>query len=310
MTRIRPRPERTSSTRRTRSSSSRPSVAKSLMKVARLTSLIVALRPWAPGHRLDHEVVVVLARAGAVVRPDCGRAAPRRVERRTSRTAPARATSSNELRDRVDAEREAVDPVAHRDLVRLGREAHVGGALAGAEHQQVVEDAVGVALLPVGRRPPRRRPRVGEPVDALRAQRRVHVLARHEARGRSGSRRACWPVSRCSTSASSSCGVVIFFIRISMSPRRSWLLPSVCSSSTSWRRGLPPELLLVLGARVAEAAQAERAQLGRVLRVVRAPHRARRLELPEAVPAGDEVARGHEARLDDNSCGIKAVADH
>ena len=43
-----------------------------------------------------------------------------------------------------------------------------------------------------------------------------------------------WPVSRCSTSASSSCGVVIFFIRIRTSPSRSWLLPSVWSSSTSW----------------------------------------------------------------------------
>src|SRR5262245_29164009 len=42
------------------------------------------------------------------------------------------------------------------------------------------------------------------------------------------------PVSRCSTSASSSWGVVSFFIRIRMSPRRSLLRDSTWISSTSF----------------------------------------------------------------------------
>jgi len=122
------------------------------------------------------------------------------------------------LRERVHAEGEAVDPVSHRHVLRPRLEAHVGGALAGAEGQEVVEHAVGVALLPV--------------------------------------------------------------------------------------RGL------ALGGGFARAAEAERAQLRRVLGVVRAPRGAERVELAQAVPAGDEAGRGHDPRLDDNSFGIKAVAAH
>ena len=58
-------------------------------------------------------------------------------------------------------------------------------------------------------------------------------------------------------------------------------------------RGLAPELLLVLGRRLAEAVEAERAELGGILGVVRAPDGAGRLELAEAVPAADEVTPHH-----------------
>src|SRR5262249_33019208 len=51
------------------------------------------------------------------------------------------------------------------------------------------------------------------------------------------------------------------------------------------RGGAPPELLLVLLARLAEAAAAVRAHLARQLGVVRAPGRHHRVELVEAVPA-------------------------
>ena len=46
-----------------------------------------------------------------------------------------------------------------------------------------------------------------------------------------------------------------------------------------------PELHLVLLAGLAEAREAERAELGGVLGVVRAPDRALGVELPQAVPA-------------------------
>ena len=49
--------------------------------------------------------------------------------------------------------------------------------------------------------------------------------------------------------------------------------------------GVPPELLLVLLARVAEAPEAERAELGRVLGVVRAPGGGNGVELTQAIPA-------------------------
>ena len=49
LSRQRPKPERSSSMRRTRSSSSRPRVPKSLRKVSRLTSLMEALVPWDVG---------------------------------------------------------------------------------------------------------------------------------------------------------------------------------------------------------------------------------------------------------------------
>ena len=117
----------------------------------------------------------------------------------------------------------------------------------------------------------------------------LDVLAADERRGRPGSRRACCPVSRCSTSASSSCGVVIFFIRIRMSPRRSWLRLSVCSSSTSVAGACRQNCCLYSADGVAEAAQAERAELRRVLRVVRAPDGRYGVELAQAVPAGDGV---------------------
>jgi hypothetical protein len=68
-----------------------------------------------------------------------------------------------------------------------------------------------------------------------------------------------------------------------------------------------PELALVLGARLAEAAQAEGAELAGVLRIVRAPDGGDRVELAEAVPARDGVALGHDRRLDDKVLQIKAV---
>ena len=127
------------------------------------------------------------------------------------------------------------------------------------------------------------------------------------------------PVFFCSTSASRSCGVVIFFMRMRTSPSRSLLLWSVASSSCS-RCGRPaPELLLVLLARVAEAAEAERAELGRVLGVVRAPDGVQGVELAQAVPArGREGFHRHGRRgtlrgggldglVDDNSFCIKAL---
>ena len=91
-----------------------------------------------------------------------------------------------------------------------------------------------------------------------------------------------------------------FFIRIRMSPSRSLLWPRVWSSSSEPLRGVPPELLLVLLARVAEAAEAERAELGRVLGVVRAPDRGQGVELAQAVPARDDVMLAGHAR---GSCG-------
>ena len=151
------------------------------MKVARLTSLMVALDALGPRHRLDDEVEVVLPEPGrrpARLRPP----PPRRVEAEHREERPLQRRLEG-LRDRVHAEGEAVDPVAHRHVLRLRLEAHVGGALAGAEGQQVVEDAVGVALLPVDRGRLAAALGVGEPVDALRAQRRVHVLPAHEAPG-------------------------------------------------------------------------------------------------------------------------------
>jgi hypothetical protein len=55
------------------------------------------------------------------------------------------------------------------------------------------------------------------------------------------------------------------------------------------RGRVAPELLLVGVAGRAEAPEAERAELGGVLGIVRAPDGAHRVEIPEAVPAGDFV---------------------
>ena len=98
-----------------------------------------------------------------------------------------------------------------------------------------------------------------------------------------------WPVAFCSSSASRSWSVVIFFIRMRMSPRRSRLRARVSSSSLRRAGGVAPELLLVGVAGRAEAAEAERAQLGRVLGVVRAPDGAHGVELAQTVPARDVV---------------------
>ena len=260
-----------------------------------------------PRHRLDDEVEIVLSQPGrrpARLRPP----PPRRVEAEHREQRPLQRRLEG-LRDRVHAEGEAVDPVAHRHVLRLRLEAHVGGALAGAEGQEVVEDAVGVALLPVDRGRLASALGVGEPVDTLRAQRRVHVLPAHEAPGDQDL-------------AELPPRVPLLDERLEQLRRRDLLHPDedVAQAVLALAEGLqllderrgsvPPELLLVLGAGVAEAVEAERAQLRRVLGVVRAPHGAQRVELPQAVPAGDEVGRGHDARLDDNSFGIKAVADH
>ena len=100
---------------------------------------------------------------------------------------------------------------------------------------------------------------------------------------------SCWPVAFCSSSASRSWLVVIFFIRMRMSPRRSRLRARVSSSSLRRAGAWAPELLLVGVAGRAEAAEAERAELGGVLGIVRAPDGALGVELAQAVPAGDVV---------------------
>ena len=181
---MRPSPERISSTRRTRSSSSRPSVAKSLMKVERLISLMVALTPWEPGTVWTTRSKSSSPRR-AVVRPVCGRPAPRRVQAEHREQGPLERRLEG-LRDRVHAEGEAVDPVADRDLLGLRLEADVGGALAGAEGEEVVEDTVRAALLPVDRLPRRRRSwcrsRRVTPCErsAASTSSRRHEPARHE----------------------------------------------------------------------------------------------------------------------------------
>jgi hypothetical protein len=72
VTRMSPSPERISSTRLTRSSSSRPSEPKSLRNVERLTSLIVAPTPVIPGTVCATRSYSSSPRR-AVVRPLCGR---------------------------------------------------------------------------------------------------------------------------------------------------------------------------------------------------------------------------------------------
>ncbi len=261
--------------------------------------------PLRPRHRLHDEVEVVLAQPGrgaARLRPP----APRRVEAEHREEGPLERRLEG-LRDGVHAEGEAVDPVADRHLVGLRLEAHVRGALAGPEGEEVVEDAVRVALLPVDGPGVGAALGVGEPVDALRAQRGVHVLPGHEAAGQEDL-------------AELRPRLALLHERLEELRGRDLLHPDedVAQPVLALAQGLqlvdelrgrvPPELLLVVGARVAEAAQAERAELGRALRVVRAPDRTDGVELPEAVPAGDEIGRGHEARLDDKPFRIKAVA--
>src|SRR5262249_48662434 len=68
-----------------------------------------------------------------------------------------------------------------------------------------------------------------------------------------------------------------------------------------------PELLLVGVTGRAEAVEGERAELGGVRGVVRAPHRARGVELAQAVPAGDEIRLGGRAPTGDHVRGCYLI---
>ncbi len=184
-----------------------------------------------PRHRLDDEVEVVLPeprRRPARLRPP----PPRRVEAEHREERPLERRLEG-LRHRVHAEREAVDPVAHRHVLRpaargsrrrraCGRRGPAGSRARcrGCSAASRRRSASPPPFVSLSRVTPCERSAAS--TSSRPTKRRVTRISP-----------SFLPVSRCSTSASSSCGVVIFFIRMRMSPSRSWLLLRVCSSSTS-----------------------------------------------------------------------------
>ena len=238
------------------------------------------------GQGLDDHVVVALAdmRGDQVL---LGLGLPRRVEMEGLEDLLGHARLEL-LGDRVEAEGEAVDPILHPDAVLLRLELDVGGPLARGQGEDVLDDPLGAALLPDRAGRERHPVRIGERVHALGSQRGVDVLPANvpsahedlaEARG----------------------GGLLLYERLEQLGRAQLAHADedVAQTVAALVEGvqlflepggrLAPELVLVGVGRLAETMEAEGAELGGALGVVRAPHGVEGVELAQAVPAGRQV---------------------
>src|SRR5207245_3102917 len=190
--------------------------------------------------------------------------------------------------------------------VVLGLDAHVGGALARGQRQTAVQDGLGLALLPYPGRGVRDAQGVDQLPRALALERRRHVLARHHGAGDQDLAqllaRRLLLLQRVEELADGDLLGADQDVAqpVAAPPQRVQLVLEPVGRAR-------PELLLVEVAGGAEAAEAERAELGGVLGVVRAPDGGERIELAEAIPAGDVVGLERAASACDHPRGSSAI---